>query len=43
MYSNLLKANDIDIAVNPTHVNFYNNIEFGEKNTIQDRTLLHLV
>ncbi len=31
MYSNLLKANDIGIAVNPTHVNFYNNIEFGKK------------
>ena len=31
MYSNLLKANDIGIAVNPNHVNFYNNIESGEK------------
>jgi hypothetical protein len=31
MYSNYLKANDIGIAVNPTHVNFYNNIESGEK------------
>ena len=31
MYSNYLKANDIGIAVNPTHVNFYNDIESGEK------------
>jgi len=30
MYSNYLKANDIDIAVNLKHVNFYNNIESGE-------------
>ena len=31
MYSNYLKANDIGITVNPKHVNFYNNIESGEK------------
>ena len=31
MYSNCLKANDIGIAVNPNHVNFYNNIESGKK------------